>query len=234
MQRYYAGDNIINCRDLGGYACAGGTTVFGKALRAGVLRDPSKKDLDILRNFGVKTVIDLRGVEEAEDMPSFFKNNPEFDYHHITLLEANPAMARSDMSMVELYKVCLSDYSENIAKALRTIATLDKPFMFHCFCGKDRTGMLSALLLSAAGVCKEDIIADYEVSYTYIRPYIEREIRNNSGLIWDGAYERFYSLGENMKQILDFIDERFGGAIGYFRSIGLAENEIDALRTKLF
>ena len=234
MQRYYAGDNVINCRDLGGYACAGGATSFGKALRAGVLRDPSEKDLAILRGFGIKTVIDLRGVEEAEDMPSFFKNNPEFDYHHITLLEANPAMARCEMSMVELYKLCLGEYSENFAKALRLIASLDAPFMFHCFCGKDRTGMLAALLLGAAGVCKEDIIADYEVSYTYIKPYIEREIRNNSGLIWDGAYERFYSLGENMEQILDFIEKTYGGAIGYFKKIGLTADEINALKTKLF
>lgn len=234
MQRYYAGENIINCRDLGGYECGNGATAFGKALRAGVLRDPSEKDLAILRNFGVKTVIDLRGVEEAEDMPSFFKNNPEFDYHHITLLEANPAMAKSDMSMVELYKVCLSEYGENFAKALHIIASLDKPFMFHCFCGKDRTGMLAALLLGAAGVCKEDIIADYEVSYTYIRPYIEREIRNNSGLIWDGAYERFYSEADNMAQILDFIDGNYGGVTGYFEKIGLTADEIETLRTKLF
>ncbi len=233
MQRYYAGDNIINCRDLGGYVCRGGITAFGKALRAGVLRDPSEKDLANLRSFGVKTVIDLRGIEEANDMPSYFKNNPEFNYHHITLLEANPAMAKGEMSLVELYKLCLRDYSENIAKVLRVIASLKEPFMFHCFCGKDRTGMLAALLLSAAGVCKEDIIADYEVSYTYIRPFIQREIRNKSGLIWDGAYERFYSLGENMAHILGFIDDEFGGAEGYFRKIGLNEIEIEALRTKL-
>ena len=233
MQRYYAGDNVINCRDLGGYVCRGGITAFGKALRAGVLRDPSEKDLANLLSFGVKTVIDLRGIEEANDMPSYFKNNPEFIYHHITLLEANPAMARGEMSMVELYKLCLRDYSENIAKVLKVIASRNEPFMFHCFCGKDRTGMLAALLLSAAGVCKEDIIADYEVSYTYIRPFIQREIRNKSGLIWEGAYERFYSPGENMAQILAFIDEEFGGVEGYFKNIGLAKDEIKALRTKL-
>lgn len=233
MQRYYAGENVINCRDLGGYVCRGGVTAFGKALRAGVLRDPSEKDLANLRSFGIKTVIDLRGAEEANDMPSYFRNNPEFEYHHISLLEANPALAKSDMTMVQMYEHCLSDYSENFAKVLRVIAFLDAPFMFHCFCGKDRTGMLAALLLSAAGVGREDIIADYEVSYTYIRPFIEREIRNNSGLIWEGAYERFYSPGENMAQILSFVDEKFGGAEGYFRKIGLTEDEIEALRTKL-
>ena len=233
MQRYYAGDNIINCRELGGYSCRGGVTAYGKALRAGIFRDPSEKDLANLRSVGIKTVIDLRGIEEANDMPSYFKTDAEFDYHHITLLEANPAMAKSEMNMVEIYKLCLRDYSKNFAKVLKLIASLNEPFMFHCFCGKDRTGMLAALLLSAAGVCKEDIIADYEVSYTYIKPFVEREIRNKSGLIWEGAYERFYSPAENMAQILDFIDDEFGGAEGYFRKIGLSEKEIEALRTKL-
>lgn len=233
MQRYYAGENVINCRDLGGYACSGGITKYGVALRAGVMRDPDEKDLAILDGFGIKTVIDLRGVEEAEDMPSYFKNNPNYRYYHYPLLEANPAMAKSDAPMIELYKDCLSNYSANVAAVLKVIAALDEPFMFHCFCGKDRTGVVAALLLSAAGVCKEDIIADYEVSYTYIKPFIHREIRNKSGLIWDGAYERFYSHGENMEHILDFIEENFGGTIGYFRKIGLSEAEIEALRGKL-
>ncbi len=233
MQRYHEGENIINCRDLGGYACNGGMTKFGIALRAGVMRDPAEKDLAILRKFGVKTVIDLRGIEEAADMPSFFKDNADYGYYHFPLLEANPAMAKSDAPMTELYKDCLSNYSSNVAAVMKVIASLDEPFMFHCFCGKDRTGMVAALLLSAAGVCKEDIIADYEVSYTYIKPFIHREIENNSGLIWDGAYERFYSHRENMEKILDFIEKEFGGALGYLKKIGLTDSEIESLCRKL-
>lgn len=226
MQRRYKTDNIINCRDLGGYACDGGVTAFGKVLRAGVARDPSERDLEVLRRFGVKTVIDLRGNSEAEDMPSFFKNNPEFDYHHISLLEANPAFAKNDMSLSELYMHCLNEYKANFAAVLRLIATLDKPFMFHCFCGKDRTGLIAAMLLAAAGVERTDILTDYEISYTCIKNFIEKEIRENTGLIWDGAYSRFYSKAEDMAQILDYIDLTYGSVNGYFAQIGLTENEI--------
>lgn len=226
MQKRYITQNIINCRDLGGYPCSGGVTAYGRILRAGVARTPSEADLEVLRKFGIKTVIDLRGNEEAEDMPSFFKNNPEFDYHHISLLEANPAFAKSEMTMPEVYELCLNDYKENFAKALRVISALDAPFMFHCFCGKDRTGILAALLLSAAGVEKADIVADYEVSYTYIKGFIEKEIRENTGLIWEGSYDRFYSKAEHMEHILDYIDRTFGGAAGYFCHIGLTEDEI--------
>ena len=233
MQRRYITENIINCRDLGGYAFDGGVTAFGKALRAGVAKTPTENDLEVLRKFGIRTIIDLRGNEEAEDMPSFFKNNPEFEYHHISLLEANPAFSRLKMSMPEMYELCLNDYKENFAKALRVIANLDAPFMFHCFCGKDRTGILAALLLSAAGVEKIDIIADYEVSYTYIKDFIEREIRENTGLIWEADPTRFYSQREHMEHILDYIDRTFGGAVGYFRHIGLTEEEIEKIKNLL-
>lgn len=233
MQRRYITENIINCRDLGGYACEGGITAFGRVLRAGIARTPSEADLDVLRRFGIKTVIDLRGNEEAEDMPSYFKDNPEFEYHHISLLETNPAFAKINLTMPEIYELCLNEYKENFAKALRVIASLDAPFIFHCFCGKDRTGILAALLLSAAGVECTDIIADYEVSYTYIKPFIEKEIRENTGLIWEGNYERFFSLAEHMEHILDYIDRSYGGAIGYFRHIGLTDDEILKIKNLL-
>ncbi len=226
MQKRYITENIINCRDLGGYPCRGGVTAYGRILRAGVARTPSEADLEVLRRFGIKTVIDLRGNEEAEDMPSYFKNSSGFDYLHVSLLEANPAFAQNNMTMPEVYELCLNDYKENFAKALRFISTLDAPFMFHCFCGKDRTGILAALILSAAGVDKADIIADYEVSYTYIKDFIEKEIRENTGLIWEGNYDRFYSKSEHMEHILNYIDRTFGGAIGYFRHIGLTNDEI--------
>lgn len=233
MQRRYITENIINCRDLGGYACDGGITAFGRVLRAGIARTPSEADLDVLRSFGIKTVIDLRGNEEAEDMPSYFKDNPEFEYHHISLLETNPAFAKINLTMPEIYELCLNEYKENFAKALRVIASLDAPFIFHCFCGKDRTGILAALLLSAAGVERTDIIADYEVSYTYIKPFIEKEIRENTGLIWEGNYERFFSLAEHMEHILDYIGRTYGGTVGYFRHIGLTEDEITKIKTLL-
>ncbi len=233
MQRRYITENIINFRDLGGYAYNGGITAYGRAFRAGIGRNPSEKDLEVLRRCKIRTVIDLRGNEEAEDMLSYFKDNPEFEYHHISLLEANPAFAKSDMTMPEVYELCLNEYKENFAKALRIIASLDAPFMFHCFCGKDRTGMLAALLLSAAGVENCDIVADYQVSYTYIKGFIEKEIRENTGLIWEGSYDRFYSHAEHMEHILGYIDRTFGGVKEYFRHIGLTENEIKKIEKLL-
>lgn len=233
MQRRYLTENIINCRDLGGYPCRNGVTAYGRAVRCGIPQNPTEKDIEILKNIGIKTVIDLRGDAEAEERPSFFRDNPDYDYYHITLLETNPAFARKCVDIVELYKFCLNEYKKNFAAVLRIISNLNEPFLFHCFLGKDRTGLLAALLLSAAGVSKEDIIADYQVTYTYIIDFYRRESASGSGLIWESDENNLRSLPEFMDGLLAYIADEFGSAEGYFRYIGLSESEIGRISSTL-
>lgn len=231
MQRRYLTENIINCRDLGGYPCRDGSRVtgFGRAIRCGIPKTPTKKDIELLKSIGVKTVLDLRGNAEAESMPSYFIGDPDFDYHHISLLEANPALSEETDDVFDLYISSLNEYSENYAQALRVIAGTDEPFLFHCFLGKDRTGILAALLLKASGVENDDIIADYEVSFTYIRNFVRAEMASGSGLIWEKSEDKLHSPAGGMGRLLRYIDEARSGAEGYFRNIGLSENEIAAL-----
>ena len=230
MQRRYITDNLVNCRDLGGYPTAdGGVTAFGRVLRCGIINSPTEKDMKILADFKIKTVIDLRGNSEKADMPDVFADLPEYDYHHISLLETNPIFSKKCTDMCGMYILSLTEYKENYAAALRLISNLSEPFLFHCFAGKDRTGLLAAMLLSAAGVCREDIIADYQVSFTYFRPAYEREIAANSGIIWEKNPAKFYSDPAVIERILDYFDSEFGGVTGYFRFIGLTEKETERI-----
>ena len=232
MARRYLTENIINCRDLGGYACRNGETAFGKVIRCGVPIDPSESDIALLKKLGIRTVIDLRGDGEAEERPSYFINS-DFDYHQISLLEANPAFSKSVVSMPEMYKYCLKEYGENFAKVFRLIASLDEPFIIQCFFGKDRTGLVSAVLLGLAGVSREDIIADYEVSHTYMKPFYTEQIRLKTGLIWEHNPIMLASEASNMEQILDYFESEFGGFEKYLEYIGLSEEEIKSLCKKL-
>lgn len=229
MQRRYLTENIVNCRDLGGYPTENGATAFGRVLRCGILKDPTENDMKILRDFGIKTVIDLRGNSETRDMPDVFASLPDFEYHHISLLETNPVFSKNCTDIGEMYILSLTEYSENYAAVLRLISNLTEPFMFHCFAGKDRTGLLAAMLMGAAGVCREDIVADYQVSFTYFRPFYERELASDSGVIWEKDPSKFYSDPAVMERILDYFESSFGGIKGYFRSIGLSENEIERI-----
>ena len=103
------------------------------------------------------------------------------------------------------------------------------PFLFHCFEGKDITGLVAAMLLAGAGVCREDIVADYQVSFTYFRPFYEKELEADTGIIWEKDPSKFYSEPSTMERILDYFDSAFGGMIGYFKSIGLTDDEIRRL-----
>lgn len=225
--KIYEADNLINFRDLGGYACKGGITRDGQFFRCGIPRDPTDRDLRLMKELGIKTIIDLRGIEEAKDRPSTFTDNPDFDFYHISLLEANPALSKSGIPLCEMYAMSMKDYSEGYRNVFRLISELDGPFMFHCFLGKDRTGILSALLLSEAGVSREDIIDNYVISYDLFKDYIENEIRNNTGLIWEQDISRFKSERETIEGILDYIDNEFGSTRKFLKYTGLTDAEID-------
>ena len=105
FQRRIIFENIVNCRDLGGYPCRGGAvTQFGRLLRCGIPRDPTPNDMEKLQEIGIKTVIDLRGDREAVERPSAFLNCPDFTYHQISLLEVNPAITNPDALLSDIYK----------------------------------------------------------------------------------------------------------------------------------
>ncbi len=231
--KIYETENIINCRDLGGYEGALGTTLTGRAVRCGIPVAPSSSDIELLKNLGIKTVIDLRGSMEVIESPSVFYNRRDFDYHNISLLETNPAFAGSDIPMWEMYVYSLENNKRGYADAIRLFTRTKGPVMFHCFLGKDRTGLLAALLLSCAGVGRDDIVDDYSASYELIEPFVTREIELNTGLVWETDVSRLRSDPENMELLLDYIDEEYTCVKDYLLDTGLSEGEIEAAGRKL-
>ncbi len=222
-------ENIINCRDLGGYPCAGGgVTQFGKLLRCGIPRDPSPKDMEKIKVLGIKTVIDLRGDQEAIERPSIFSGNgDDIHYVQISLLEVNPAITRPDVSLRDIYTNSVETYGENYAKVFKTLAEIEAPAVFHCFLGKDRTGILASMLLTLAGVCKEDVIADYQVSGTYLNPFYKKEIEEDTGLIWENNDDHLQSYPQNIENLHAFLEEKYGGVADYLRFFGVSNKEME-------
>ncbi len=229
----YQTENIINCRALDGCRTPDGLTKAGMIVRCGIPKTPTEKDIALLRSLGVKTIIDLRGRLEVEAMPSFFEKNAEFDYHNIPLLEADPALTGKPFDLWKLYVASLENNPERYAQALHLIASLTQPFLYHCFLGKDRTGLLSALLLSCAGACEEDIYRNYECTYDLIKPFAEKEIAANTGLIWEKDVTRLKSDRINLIKTFAFLKEKYGGATAYLESIEISGEEINAIKKML-
>lgn len=231
--RVFTAQNIINLRDLGGYNANEGTTACRKIYRCGIPRDPSESDIKLLKELGIKAIIDLRGIREAEERPSVFKDDPYFDYYNISLLEANPALANRDIPIWEMYEMSLEDFSEGYRRVFKLLADINTTVLIHCFLGKDRTGILSALLLSVAGVCREDIIADYSASYDLFKDFVSREIENKTGLIWEQDISRLKSERVNIEKALDFIDNKYGSVMEYILSLGITPDEIKKVKALL-
>lgn len=230
-QRRYPLKNIVNCRDLGGYPSVYGYTEFGRFIRCGTVNKPTDDDIKALKELNVTTVIDLRGDFEFNNQPNDMERLTD-NVNHVSLYELNVAEAKDmKLTITEVYEYIVENYKENICEALKEIANApDGAILYHCFLGKDRTGILSMLLLTIAGVYEDDIVADYQLTYTYLEEYI----RNNADSLWDTNEEMHYSLPQTMRALIAFIKSKYGSIINYIKAIGISDSEIIKIRKRFY
>ncbi|GLZ39577.1 tyrosine-protein phosphatase [Actinokineospora sp. NBRC 105648] len=157
---------LHNFRDLGGYPARGGTVRWGLLYRSDSLGKLAGDDLARFTALGVRTVIDLRHAYEIEARGRV----PDLDglsYHHLPI-EHRPYDQTSlgpDVDpgryLADRYLEVAEDGAVELSAALEVIADAEGPAVFHCASGKDRTGVLAALVLNAIGVSTVDIVEDF-------------------------------------------------------------------------
>ena len=149
-----------NIRDLGGYPGTQGSTRWRSILRADSLHRLDGPAMDQLHAMGLTTVIDLRHAAEHARFPNPFADHPAVIYLQIPLFESLriPHDIPEDQVLRTLYTQALDKRHDAIARTLTAIAEApDGAVMFHCTAGKDRTGLIAALLLALGGVDAETI-----------------------------------------------------------------------------
>lgn len=230
-QRRYILENIENCRDLGGYPSKYGCTKFGRFIRCGTVDRPTENDIKKLKELNVTTVIDLRGDYEFQSRPNDIERLTE-NARHISLYELNVAEAKNiKITITEVYEYIIDGYKENIYSALKAVADApDGAVLYHCFLGKDRTGILTMLLLTVAGVSEDDIVADYQLTYTYLENYMQ----THAETLWDTEPEMHYSLPQTMRLLLAYIKEKYGSVEDYIRQIGIGDEDIEKIRKRFY
>ena len=139
-----------NTRDLGGYPVPGGYTAWGRTFRSDAPVNLSAEDVELLRALGVTTHIDLRTREEVERRPSAVANLPGFTYHHVDLCACMQMMPDTEEGVAISYFE-MTQQVEPMARIFRAIAKTQGGLLFHCAAGKDRTGVVAAILLMLAG-----------------------------------------------------------------------------------
>lgn len=174
-QQFVPTENVFNLRDVGGWNALGGKKVkTGQVFRSDNYGNATEADIDqVVNHLGVKHVIDLRRAEEWEESDRF----PEIDgvtFHHFELLHVkweNIGLRVNGLSdeaeLVEFLRHRYTGMMEagylSVRDTLEVIAS-GEPVVFHCMAGKDRTGIIAAVLLSILGVDDEDIAADYALT----------------------------------------------------------------------
>lgn len=196
--------DCVNARDVGGLpAGVGGRIRAGRLFRSDNHDRLTTPGIDAVRGSGISRIIDLRWEWECVKYPSPFAGDPV--YRNVPLLGQTE---QDSTTQDDTYDVLIDDHQTSIAAAFLAIA--DAPpggVLVHCHAGRDRTGVLVALALAAAGVPDAEIAADYALT--------------------DGCSPN------TMLGMLAMICGRYGGVTAYLVANGVGTAQIQAVRSRL-
>jgi len=253
-------DGAVNVRDLGGLPTRdGATTFFGRVLRGDNLQGLSATDVRRLTGeLAVHDVIDLRtGVEVQQEGPGPLTREPAVTIHHLSLftevgehtdVEADVPAAPVDVDAVlpwqeqkpderhgGFYLNYLQDRPDSVVAALRVMARAPGAALVHCAAGKDRTGVVSALALEVADVTREAIIADYVLTGERLDRVLAR-LKASSTYAEDldsRPADSHRPRPETMASLLEYLDENYGGPLGWLTKHGWSAEDSETLRARL-
>jgi protein-tyrosine phosphatase len=227
----------FNVRDLGGYKLSsGGHTRWRSVLRADALHELSDADVAALVEMGLRTVIDLRSDAELGRQPSRLAKIPGLDYRHIPLFDGlAPVEAMVDPSGAFDIVLRYRTAADSCAPALARVATADEIVLFNCSAGKDRTGIVAAMLLSLAGVGEDDIAADYALTRKLASALMDR-LRDQAmarGLADGVATQLLSAEPGTIVALLRHVDDRHGGFAAYLADAGLSAERLGRVIRRL-
>jgi protein-tyrosine phosphatase len=228
-----------NLRDTGGYPAATGTTRWGKLFRSDALHQLTDDSRDALAELGVTVIVDLRDATELASAPSRLDGLSVQVVHTPIYTGAALTTGLTDITLAGLYERIVAEYGDNLALAVRHIARSgDGAVLVHCTAGKDRTGLVIALALRAAGVSTDAVIADYAATEANLRgEWVEAMLDRMlaSGIPANAELETIIGASppELIAGVLHRIDSDFGSAEGYLVAHGLTNVDIQLLRDVL-
>lgn len=221
-------DGTDNTRDLGGYPVPGGYTAWGRTFRSDAPVNLSAADVESLKRLGITTHIDLRTAEEVERRPSAVANFEGFRYHHVDLCACMQMLPESEEGVAASY-LEMTQQAEPMARIFRIIAKAEGGLLFHCAAGKDRTGVVAAILLMLAGAERADLMADYILTAAYMREPVKKFFETDP----DIPYYVLTPKVDYMEAFLDRFLAAHGSARGYLESIGILAEEIKSITQRL-
>ncbi len=237
-------DGCLNVRDLGGLATEDGAeTRFGSIIRADSLGLLSREGWEALVRDGVTRIVDLREQFEIDSDPP---RELEVEVVHVPILDrfdedtwkeiqALSDRAESHAAATELVYLRFLDHCRpRFVEAVAAVAGAPGRVVFHCHGGKDRTGLLAAMLLRLAGVPIETIAEDYALSGIRLEPRHLEWIASAEDETERARIERITATPHDaMGAVLEAIDARYGGVEPYLLDGGLPAQALAAACARL-
>ena len=238
-------EGSFNFRDLGGYPGSDGRmTRWGRLFRSDALHELTADDVVALRDLGLRTVVDLRTERELHRSGRGPLEPEPVAFHHLAVVQegvrgsvtadaeslAAPAPPGDDLA--ERYLWYLDVGRASLVEALTLLGDgTNYPLVFHCAAGKDRTGVLAALVLEILGVDREVIVADYVITAERIRFILDRWRADPefAGRMDKVPSSRFSVEAPTMEAFLDGLADRHGGARSWALDAGVPDAALAAM-----
>jgi protein tyrosine/serine phosphatase len=243
--RWISLDGAVNARAV----------VPGVLLRADNLQSLSRQDVRrLIEGESVEVVIDLRtDIEVKLEGPGPMTHERRVRIEHRSLypdsggntdLEADTVKpwrsaddgdAPDEAPIVHAYLSYLRRRPDSVVGSVRAVARADGAVLVHCAAGKDRTGVVVALALDAAGVDRDTIVGDYLATNERIDAIIARLVASSTyrAELEGHDAQRHAPIPGTMERFLDLVDERFGGSVAWLTGHGLGEPDLERLRRRL-
>ena len=187
-----------------------------------------------MRAYGVTTVIDLRSTSETIKSPSPYAEDSAAAYIHRELVDdANMNNIGDSESMFERYLFIVNNRPHAFGDVFNALAESEGAVLFHCFAGKDRTGLVAAMLLALSDVPPEHIAADYGETDAQLAKQYDVWVAEAPAEKRDAFREELRCPPERILGVLEHIQTKWGGVEGYLEAAGMKASSIVRLGAKL-
>ncbi|MHC6222324.1 tyrosine-protein phosphatase [Arthrobacter sp. MMS24-S77] len=242
--RPYPVEGTYNFRSTAGYAATARTDAAaprtireGKLYRSDALHGLTDAGRRQFSELGIRLVIDLRDRTELAKSPSNLDGLAVCTRHNPIFEEGNVPGTAEITTLVDIYRLMIRSHAQRLADAVRLIADSGtEPVLVHCTAGKDRTGVVVALALLAAGVDREQVILDYTASEENLSGEWSEAMMAAAS-----SHPGLAGIGEDLQEIisaspatvlettLDLVDETYGSATGLLQAHGFSDADVDRL-----
>lgn len=240
MHRLIALEGCFNFRDIGGYPTRDGRRVRWRRLfRSDGLHALTPGDVRALReDVALGQIVDLRSSAELRSEGRGPLEDEPIEFHHIPLFDGDAASGRrqtDDMTLADRYVLLAEFAADRIGRVITTLSAAPGPAVFHCAAGKDRTGVISALLLGLLDVPDEVIVADYAATQENLDAIVDRlmSLEGYREMLAALPPDTMHANPDTMVALLGAVRDRWGSIEGYARAAGVDDAAIVRLAARL-